>query len=36
MSKLVAINLIKPNPKNPRLIKDYKYKILLESLLIKT
>ena len=31
-SKLISINKVKSNPKNPRLIKDYKYKILLESL----
>jgi hypothetical protein len=31
-AELISINLIKPNPKNPRLIKDYKYKELLESL----
>ena len=31
-AELISINLIKSNPKNPRLIKDYKYKELLESL----
>ena len=31
-AELISINLIKPNPKNPRFIKDYKYKELLESL----
>tara|TARA_R110000765_G_scaffold394270_1_gene487743 strand:+ start:361 stop:942 length:582 start_codon:yes stop_codon:yes gene_type:complete len=31
-AELIPIKQIKPNPRNPRLIKDYKYKILLESL----
>lgn len=31
-SELISINKVKSNPRNPRLIKDYKYKILLESL----
>ena len=31
-AELISIKKIKPNPKNPRFIKDYKYKELLESL----
>ena len=31
-AELMSIKKIKPNPKNPRFIKDYKYKELLESL----
>ena len=31
-AELISIKLIKPNPKNPRFIRDYKYKELLESL----
>ena len=30
--KLISIKNVKPNSKNPRLIKDAKYKVLLESL----
>lgn len=31
-SELVDINSIKPNPNNPRVIKDYKFKLLVSSI----